>query len=100
MRYYAIIGTDTPCSFGNRLAHHAAHLARVNALQEEGRLLFTGSFPAIDSEEISPAGFSGGLIVAKFSSLEAAKQWVDTDPYVIAGVYATVDVKPFKPLSL
>lgn len=93
---YAIIGEDHPGSLDNRLASRPAHLARLNLLQQEGRLVLAGPCPAIDSADPGPAGFSGSIIVAEFASLEAAKAWADADPYVAAGVYAKVVVKPFK----
>lgn len=94
--YYAIVGEDVPGSLEKRLAARPDHLARLNALKEEGRLLLAGPFPGIDSPDPGPAGFSGSLIVAAFDSLEAAQAWADTDPYIAAGVYAKVMVKPFK----
>ncbi len=94
--FYAIVGEDVPDSLGKRLAARPDHLARLNLLKEEGRLLLAGPFPAIDSPDPGPAGFSGSLIVAAFDSLEAARIWADADPYVAAGVYARVSVKPFK----
>jgi uncharacterized protein YciI len=94
--YYAITGEDVPDSLPRRLSARPAHLARLQALQDEGRLLLAGPFPAIDSPDPGPAGYSGSLIVAAFTSLEAARAWADADPYVAAGVYATVTVKPFR----
>jgi uncharacterized protein YciI len=94
--WYAIISTDVNDSLPLRMAARPAHLARLKTLQNEGRLHLAGPFPAIDSLDPGPAGFSGSLIVAEFDSLEAAKVWADDDPYVIAGVYAQVIVKPFK----
>lgn len=94
--YYAIVGEDVPASLEKRLAARPAHLERLNRLKDEGRLLLAGPFPAIDSPEPGPAGFSGSLIVAAFDSLEAAESWAAADPYVAAGVYARVAVKPFK----
>lgn len=94
--WYAIMGEDTPGSLDQRLAARPAHLERLTALQTQGRLLLAGPFPAIDSCDPGPAGFSGSLIVAEFDSLEAAQAWADADPYVAAGVYARVSVKPFK----
>lgn len=94
--YYAIVGEDVPNSLDKRLAARPAHLERLNQLKDEGRLLLAGPFPAIDSPDPGPAGFSGSLIVAAFDSLEAARTWADADPYVAAGVYAGVTVKPFK----
>ena len=93
---YAIVGEDRPDSLAARLAARPAHLDRLKALQNEGRLLLAGPCPAIDSPDPGPAGFTGSLIVAEFASLEAAKIWADADPYVAAGVYASVSVKPFK----
>lgn len=94
--WYAIMGEDVPASLDKRMASRPAHLERLNALQAEGRLLLAGPFPAIDGLDPGPAGFSGSLIVAEFDSLEAAQAWADADPYVAAGVYARVGVKPFK----
>jgi uncharacterized protein len=93
---YAIIGDDASNALDARLAARPAHVERLKALQEEGRLLLAGPFPAIDSPDPGPAGFSGSLIVAEFSSLEAAQSWANADPYVQTGVYAHVSVKPFK----
>lgn len=94
--FYMICAEDVPNSLERRLAARPAHLERLTALRDEGRLLLAGPFPAIDSVDPGPAGFSGSLIVAEFESLEAAHQWADMDPYVAAGVYAKVSVKPFK----
>ncbi len=94
--YYAIVALDRPDSLERRLSARPAHLARLQALRDEGRLLLAGPFPAIDSPDPGPAGFSGSLIVATFDSLEAARAWADADPYVAAGVYAEVSVRPFK----
>ncbi|OYY96004.1 MAG: hypothetical protein B7Y41_00995 [Hydrogenophilales bacterium 28-61-23] len=94
--FYAITGEDVPNSLEKRLSARPAHLARLNQLKDEGRLLLAGPFPAIDSPDPGPAGFSGSLIVAAFDGLEAAQTWADADPYVAAGVYAHVSVKPFK----
>jgi uncharacterized protein YciI len=93
---YAIFGNDIPESLAKRSAARPAHLARLQALQDEGRLLLAGPFPAVDSIDPGMAGFSGSLIVAEFASLEAAQTWADADPYVAAGVYAQVAVRPFK----
>ncbi len=93
---YAIISEDVADSLGKRLDARPAHLARLTALQDEGRLVLAGPHPVIDSEDPGPAGFSGSLIVAEFSSLEDAQNWADADPYLAAGVYAQVIVKPFK----
>lgn len=94
--YYAINGTDREDSLEARLQARPEHLKRLEALQAEGRLLLAGPYPAIDSEDPGPAGFSGSLIVAEFPDQEAAKAWADQDPYVLAGVYAKVSVQPFK----
>ncbi|AXT46313.1 MULTISPECIES: YciI family protein [Chromobacterium] len=92
---YAIIGQDHEDSLPRRLEARPAHLARLQALQDAGRLVLAGPCPAIDSACPGPAGFSGSLIVAEFESLDAAQVWADADPYVAAGVYAGVSVKPF-----
>lgn len=93
---YAIISQDRDNSLSDRLQARPAHLVRLQALQAEGRLLLAGPHPAIDSEDPGEAGFSGSLVVAEFDSLEAAQAWADADPYVDAGVYAQVLVKPFR----
>ena len=93
---YAIISEDIADSLAKRLAARPAHLERLQVLQNEGRLLLAGPHPAIDSENPSDAGFTGSLIVAEFPDLAAAQQWADADPYIDAGVYAKVTVKPFK----
>jgi uncharacterized protein YciI len=93
---YAIVGEDVPDSLEKRLSVRPAHLARVEKLQQEGRVALAGPFPAIDSPDPGPAGFSGSLIVAEFESLAAAQAWAAADPYVAAGVYAGVTVRPFK----
>ena len=94
--WYAIIAEDTPNSLEKRLAARPPHLERLQALHNAGRLLLAGPFPAIDSHDPGTAGFTGSLIVAEFDSLEAAQSWADADPFVIAGVYASVTVKPFR----
>ncbi|HLA33477.1 MAG TPA: YciI family protein [Rhodocyclaceae bacterium] len=93
---YAIIGTDHPNSLERRLAARPAHLARLLELEAVGRIVLAGPFPAIDSNDPGPAGFSGSLIVGEFESLAAAEAWAAADPYVAAGVYATVAVRPFR----
>ncbi|NWG87829.1 MAG: YciI family protein [Hydrogenophilaceae bacterium] len=95
-RLYAIVGEDVADSLDKRLAARPAHLARLETLKNEGRLVLAGPFPAIDSNDPGPAGFSGSLIVAEFASLDAAQTWANADPYIAAGVYAKVTVKPFK----
>lgn len=94
--FYAIISQDIEESLEKRMSARADHIARLQALQEEGRMLIAGPHPAIDSEDPGPAGFTGSLIVAEFDSLEAAQEWADSDPYIAAGVYEKVIVKPFK----
>lgn len=93
---YAIISQDVDNSLDKRLAARPDHLARLQALQEDGRLLLAGPHPAIDSEDPGSAGFTGSLVVAEFASLTDARDWADADPYIAAGVYAQVQVKPFK----
>ena len=93
---YMIIGTDVPDSLSKRLAVRPEHLARLQQLREEGRLLLAGPFPAVDNEDPAGAGFTGSLIVAEFDCLADAQAWAEADPYLINGVYANVDVKPFK----
>ena len=93
---YVIIGEDRPGSLDQRLATRPAHLERLHALQADGRLFVAGPCPAIDSPDPGPAGFSGSIIIAEFASLVAAQAWADADPYVAAGVYEKVSVKPFK----
>lgn len=93
---YAITAQDTPDSLEKRLSVRPAHISRLQAMQDEGRLLLAGPFPAVDSNDPGAAGFSGSLIVAEFPALTAAIEWAQTDPYVAAGVYAQVEVKPFK----
>jgi hypothetical protein len=94
--FYAVLAEDVPGSLERRMAARQAHLARLEALKDEGRLLLAGPHPAIDSADPGPAGFSGSLIVAEFASREAALAWAAEDPYALAGVYARVTVKPFK----
>lgn len=94
--WYAIIAEDVPNSLEKRLNARPAHLARLHALQDAGRLLIAGPFPAIDSTDPGTAGFSGSLIVAEFTSLEEARTWANNDPFVIEGVYQQVSVKPFR----
>lgn len=93
---YLILGEDVPDSLARRFAARPAHLDRLNALKAAGRLVLAGPCPAIDSPDPGPAGFSGSLIVAEFPSLAEARAWADADPYVAAGVYAGVTVKPYK----
>lgn len=93
---YAIVGQDVSDSLNLRLAARPAHVDRLQLLQQAGRLLLAGPFPAIDGNDPGSAGFCGSLIVAEFDTLAAAQAWADADPYVTAGVYADVSVKPFK----
>ena len=93
---YAIISEDKPDSLSRRLEARPAHLARLQSLQEAGRLILAGPHPAVDSEDPGDAGFSGSLVVAEFADLAAAQDWADADPYVAADVYARLTVKPFK----
>ncbi|RAN81452.1 hypothetical protein B5P43_06735 [Bacillus sp. SRB_336] len=94
--WYAIIGTDNENSLDARKSARPAHLARLQQLQDEGRMLLAGPFPAIDAEDPGPAGFSGSLIVAEFASLADAQAWAAADPYIAAGVYSETSVKPFR----
>ena len=94
--WYVIFAQDVPNSLTQRLSARPAHLARLQALRDEGRLLTAGPMPAIDTENPADAGFTGSTVIAEFESLQAAQQWADNDPYVTAGVYAQVIVKPFK----
>ena len=94
--WYVIYSKDRPGSLTARQSARAGHLARLQALLEEGRLLLAGPRPAIDSEDPGPAGFQGSLVVAGFDSLEDARAWADADPYRAAGVYESVEVTPFK----
>jgi uncharacterized protein YciI len=94
--WYAIISEDVENSLEKRKSVRPAHLERVRALVDEGRLLIAGPHPAVDGLDPGPAGFTGSLIVAEFESLEEAETWANEDPYVQAGVYAKVTVKPFK----
>lgn len=93
---YAIIGEDVSDSLSKRLSARPAHLQRLQELQDQGRLVLAGPNPAIDADNPGEAGFTGSLIVAEFADLDAAKSWANADPYIAAGVYARVFVKPFK----
>ncbi len=93
--YYAIIAEDADDSLDARLSNRPAHLQRLQALREDGRLLLAGPHPAIDNPDSGPAGFSGSLIIAEFPSLDEARHWAEDDPYCKAGVYRQVTVKPF-----
>jgi len=94
--YYVITGEDHANSLEKRLQTRPQHLERLQALKDEGRLLLAGPFPAIDSPDPGPAGFTGSIIIAEFDSLVTAQKWADADPYLAAGVYQRVTVKPFK----
>ena len=94
--WYVIIGRDAIDVLPRRTASRPAHLARLHALRDEGRLLLAGPLPAIDAEDPGPAGFQGSLIVAEFESIEDARVWADADPYIEAGVYQSVEVMPFR----
>lgn len=94
--FYAIISEDVENSLDKRKIARPAHLERLNLLKEQGRLLIAGPHPAIDTEDPGEAGFSGSLVVAEFASLADAQAWAEADPYIAAGVYANVNVKPFK----
>jgi uncharacterized protein YciI len=93
---YAIISEDVPDSLPQRQRARPDHLARLQSLQQQGRLVLAGPHPAIDNADPGAAGFTGSLVVAEFDSLDAARAWADDDPYIEAGVYARVTVKPFK----
>lgn len=93
---YAVISEDIENSLDLRLSVRPAHVERLVALKDSGRLVLAGPHPAIDSDDPGTNGFTGSLIVAEFDSLEEAKAWADSDPYIGAGVYKSVTVKPFK----
>jgi uncharacterized protein YciI len=93
---YVIIGEDGKDSMPKRLANRPAHLERLHSLKSAGRLVLAGPLPAIDAEDPGPAGYTGSVIVAEFPSLSEAEAWANDDPYIIAGVYVKVSVKPFK----
>ena len=93
---YSIVGQDIPNSLELRKASRPAHVARLQQLQKEGRLLLAGPFPAVDSNDPGAAGFTGSLIVAEFNTLSEAQSWANDDPYLKAGIYQSVSVKPFK----
>ena len=94
--YYAIISEDVADSLPLRAEARPSHLQRLEMLRDEGRLLVAGPHPALDTQEPGDAGFTGSLVIAEFDSLETARLWADSDPYVHAGVYRKVTVKPFK----
>jgi len=94
--WYAIIAEDTPDSLEKRLQARPEHLSRLKSLQDAGRLLLAGPFPAIDSNDPGTNGYSGSLIVAEFNTLDEAKEWANNDPFTIHGVYQQIAVKPFR----
>jgi len=94
--WFAIVGTDVPDSLEKRKGARPAHIERLQKLLDEGRLFVAGAFPAIESEDPGPAGFTGSLILAQFPSQAEAEAWAKDDPYVAAGVYASVSIKPFR----
>jgi len=96
--WYLILGHDREDSLAARRAARPAHFARLEALRDQGRLKLAGPLPAIDADDPGPAGFTGSLIVAEFPTLAEARAWADADPYVAAGVYASVMVKPMLPV--
>ncbi len=93
---YAFISEDKPGTLDKRLAARPAHVERLRSLKDAGRLILAGPHPAIDGEDPGEAGFTGSLVVAEFDSLQDAREWADADPYVEAGVYGNIVVKPFK----
>jgi uncharacterized protein YciI len=93
--WYAIFANDRDNSLAARISARPAHLERLNTLQDEGRLLVAGPMPAIDAEDPGPAGFSGSMIIAEFDSLKQAREWTAADPYIEAGVYRDIEVRPF-----
>jgi len=93
---YAFISQDAPGTLEQRLAARPDHVKRLEQLRDAGRLILAGPHPAIDSEDPGAAGFTGSLVVAEFDSLQDARDWADADPYVGAGVYENIIIKPFK----
>lgn len=96
--WYMILGHERENALAARMAARPAHLARLQALAAEGRLKLAGPLPALDAEDPGPAGFTGSLVVAEFPSLADAREWADAEPYLAAGVFARVDVRPFRPV--
>lgn len=94
--WYAILGRDVPNSLEKRKAARAAHLQRLQDLQQDGRILLAGPFPAVDNDDPGPAGFTGSLMIVDFPNLAAAEAWAHADPYVAGGVFDSVEVRPFK----
>lgn len=93
---YVIIGEDCENSLPKRKVERTEHLARLDQLRDQGRLVIAGPCPAIDSVDPGPAGFTGSIIIAEFDSLEDARTWAENDPYATAGIFTSVTVKPFK----
>ncbi|AOU97611.1 hypothetical protein BI364_06245 [Acidihalobacter yilgarnensis] len=93
---YIIFAQDHPDSLQKRLSARPAHVARLQSLLDQGRLVLAGPMPAIDNDDPGPAGFSGSTIIAEFETLSEARAWAEADPYVAAGVYADLDVRPFR----
>lgn len=96
--FFSIVSTDVADSLPLRQSARPAHIARLEDLRDDGRLLLAGPNPAVESTDPGPAGFTGSIVIAEFASLTEARAWADADPYVSAGVYAEVIVKPFKPV--
>ena len=94
--WYVIEGYDAAEALPKRMAARPAHVARLIALRDQGRLLLAGPCPAIDAEDPGPAGYSGSIVIAEFDSLQAARNWADADPYMEVGAYARVEVRPFR----
>ena len=94
--WYAIFAIDKTHSLEKRQQNRSAHLSRLEQLKNEGRLLLAGPHPAIDNEDPGPAGFTGSLIIAEFVNIDAAQSWANEDPYLRAGVYANISIKPFR----
>ncbi len=94
--WYVIEGYDAAEALPKRMAARPAHVARLIALRDQGRLLLAGPCPAIDAEDPGPAGYSGSIVIAEFDSLQEARSWADADPYMEAGAYARVEVRPFR----
>ena len=93
---YMILGIDAEDSLAARASARPEHLARLEALRDDGRLVLAGPLPAIDAEDPGPAGFSGSLVVAEFDDLDDARAWAEEDPYIAAGAWTGADVRPFK----
>jgi uncharacterized protein len=96
--WYMILGHERENALSARIAARPAHLARLQALVDAGRLKLAGPLPALDAEDPGPAGFTGSLVVAEFGSLAEARAWADAEPYLAAGVFTKIDVRPFRPV--